>query len=131
MLTISQIILVTTIQVAAMGHGISPKVALAVAQQESQLNPKAIGALGERGVFQLRPEFHKEYTIKQLEDPNINIQAGLDYMVQMQHQCVHKKDLDYLTCWNMGLTAAKSLKHPSLFPYVVAVKKKIKLIASL
>jgi len=42
----------------APGYGVRPALALAVAWHESRLNPHAIGALGEVGPLQVRPEMH-------------------------------------------------------------------------
>jgi soluble lytic murein transglycosylase-like protein len=113
--------IVTWIGVYSSMFGIDPKTALAVAQHESQLNPNAVGNLGEIGLFQLRPEFNRKYTVRQLKNPVLNIKLGVEYLAKMKKQCIHKRDLNYLVCYNMGMTKARTVKHPELFPYVKSV----------
>lgn len=121
----TQVVLIAMISLTAQMQGFPVDVALAVAQQESNLNPKAIGALGERGIYQIRPQFHKEYTVKQLEDPLINIEVGINYLSKMKHECYHRDNINYLVCWNGGPQLGRRVKHPELFPYVVQVKKRL------
>lgn len=53
--TITGLIMTISLQM-----GFDPNMAIAIAQYESSLNPKAVGAIGEVGLFQLRPEFYAE-----------------------------------------------------------------------
>lgn len=106
-------------------YGINPQIALAVAQHESGLNPDAVGALGEIGVFQIRPEFSSEYTRKQLFIPEINVKLGLQKLAEAKQMCVHQKENDWLTCYNLGIEGAKHLKYPRLFPYVKDIERKM------
>jgi hypothetical protein len=78
------------IQAAAPSYGIPPALALAVATQESSLNPNAIGpatSSGARaiGLFQLMPAtaagLHVDPT-----DPSQNITGGLEYLQQLYNQ---------------------------------------------
>jgi len=105
---------------AAINH-IDPQVALAVAKVESGMNPKAVGAAGERGLFQLKvttyPEVHKD----KLFDPETNIRLGIKYMAWNKKYCKHKQGINYLTCYNFGIKNAERVKHPALFPYVKKV----------
>lgn len=103
-------------------YGVDPNLATAVAMNESSLNPNAIGKLKEVGLYQIRPEFVKEYTAKQLLQPEINIIVGLQKIKKAQETCVHKNDIEFLVCYNYGNTNALKVKHPSLFPYVKRVK---------
>jgi len=102
---------------------VDPHVALAVVEHESHFNPDAIGKLNEQGLFQLRPEFFKQYTLKQLRDPYTNISVGLQYLAKMKKECIHKKDITYLICFNAGKSGARKIKHPELFSYVKAIKR--------
>lgn len=105
--------------------GVDSTVALSVAKVESGLNPDAIGDIGEIGVYQIRPEFAKGYTKKQLHDPFINIYLGLLKIREAQEKCIHKRDINYLICYNYGFANALKVKHPTLFPYVKRVKKEM------
>jgi soluble lytic murein transglycosylase-like protein len=106
-------------------YNIAPAVAVAVAEQESQLDPNAVGLLNEQGVFQLRPEFFKNYTIKELRNPETNIKLGVQYLAKLKKSCVHKGDVEFLVCWNYGSSNARHVHHPELFPYVKEVKRRI------
>ncbi len=119
----SQVVIASLIQFWAPVYGVPSNVALAVAQHESGLKMNAVGKLGEVGVFQLRPEFHREYTMNQLKDPMINITVGLETLKKSMDTCVHKVNLGYLVCFNYGNKNAKKVHHPELFPYVQAVKR--------
>lgn len=109
---------------AAIG-GVDPMVARAVASQESNLNPKAVGALGEVGLFQIRPEYEKKFTKLELFDVTTNIRVGIAMLKRAKDTCVHRKHLDYLVCFNGGNEMAKRIKYPSVFPYVLQIKKRI------
>lgn len=103
-------------------NGVSPKVAVAVVEHESTFNVNAVGKLNEQGLFQLRPEFYSEYTIKQLRDPILNIQLGVKKLKEVKKTCVHQHDIEWLVCFNYGNTNAKKVKHPSLTSYVKNIK---------
>lgn len=98
----------TIVQVAKQ-EGIEPELALAIAQVESQFNAEMVGGLGEIGVFQLRPEFHRVS-----RDSRTNIVTGIRYLRTLKRQCKSYGDA-YFVCFNYG--QAKRLKYPRLFPY--------------
>ncbi len=99
---------------------VEPKVALAVAAIESSFNANAVGRHGEIGLYQIMPDVGKKYgfTAKELKKPAINIFMGLTLLQAAKNNCIHKKDLDYLVCYNYGVKNARKVKHPNLFPYV-------------
>lgn len=102
-------------------YGLDSNVALSVAMHESSLNPKAIGAAREVGLFQLKSEYVSGYTRKQLFDPVINIQVGIQKLLEAKRTCKHQKKNQWLTCYNLGRSGASKIKHPELFPYVKSV----------
>jgi hypothetical protein len=70
---------------AAEDAGVNPKLALAIAYQESRFNPKAPrGSSGEVGLMQIKPSTAAElgFTMKDILDPDKNIQAGIAYLKQ-------------------------------------------------
>lgn len=105
--------------------GVDGKVAVAVARVESNFNINAIGAAGEIGLFQVKPEYVKEYTKKQLSDPFVNIYVGLQKLKYAQDNCIHQKSIEYLVCYNYGEANAKKIKYPHKFPYVTKVRKEM------
>jgi len=73
------------IAIKAKEMGIPPSLAIAIAYQESRLNPDAPrGKDGEFGIMQVMPSTGKGmgFTNKDLNDPEKNIEAGLKYLKQ-------------------------------------------------
>lgn len=68
----------------ARAMGIDPRLAVALAYQESKLNPSASGGKGEIGIMQVMPSTGKGlgFSVEDLKDPSKNIQAGLTYLKQ-------------------------------------------------
>jgi soluble lytic murein transglycosylase-like protein len=95
--------------------GVDPTLALAIAEVESGMNPDAVGALGEIGLFQLRPEYH---AVKK-GDVRHNIDAATKYLAYLKRKCGGYGDA-FFVCYNYG--TARPLKHPRLFPYYLKVK---------
>lgn len=63
--------------------GLPPELAVAVAYQESRLNPAVgVGGAGEIGIMQIKPATAREmgYTLDDIKDPVKNIDAGLTYL---------------------------------------------------
>ena len=102
-------------------YGINPNLAVSVAEVESNFNINAVGQAKEVGLFQLKSEYVKGYTRKQLFDPITNIKVGIQRLAETQKECIHKHNNDFLVCWNYGYENAKHVKYPSLFPYVKLV----------
>ena len=67
-------------------YGINPKLALAVAKQESGYNPRAKSHAGAMGVFQLMPATAKGLGVKDAYNVDQNIEGGIRYLKQMLHQ---------------------------------------------
>lgn len=102
-----------------------PTVAIAVARVESNFNPNAIGAIGEIGLYQLRPEYLTETERKNLHKPSVQIMLGIARLKKEKDGCYHKKDLTYLVCYNYGRTNALKVKHPDKFSYVKKVRNEL------
>lgn len=104
--------LASKIAAEAVRMGISPKLAVSIAYQESRLNPKvAIGGAGEIGIMQVKPTTAQEVGIapEDLKNPDKNIEAGLRYL---------KKSLD-MSEGNERLAAAgynAGVNHPFFSP---------------
>lgn len=108
------------IRISALRYGVEPDVAIAVAQVESGLNDKAVGSLGELGVFQLRPEYHNVLP----GATAYNIDLGVRYLAYVRAQCEPDYGPAWMNCFNHG--PYKRVHYPTLFPYyrkVVAVLK--------
>ena len=70
----------------ATAAGVPPALALQVAQQESSLNPSAIGGKGELGLFQLMPSEAAALGVTDPLDPIENTQGGVAYLAQLYAQ---------------------------------------------
>jgi soluble lytic murein transglycosylase-like protein len=66
----------------AQQYGVDPNLALAVAQQESSLNPDAVSSEGAIGLFQLMPATAAGLGVDP-HDPIQNIQGGIRYLSQL------------------------------------------------
>lgn len=67
----------------AKAMGIPPELAVAVAYQESRLNPSVqAGSAGEIGIMQIKPNTAKEmgFSLEDIKSPEKNIDAGLKYL---------------------------------------------------
>ena len=121
-------VVVSIIVALAPIFGIDPKVAVAVATVESQLNPNAKGSSGEIGLFQIMPNIAKKkgFTPKQLYTPVLNVYFGLQMLQDAKRTCVHQNGNDWLVCYNYGQKNAKTVHYPHKFPYVKKVNAEIR-----
>lgn len=106
-------------------YGIQPEISISVVEVESQFRPSVVGITGDVGLFQLQPASFPQYSIKQLKDPKLNIELGIKYLAKMKKECNHKKNNEWLVCYNFGKRNAKKVKHPELFPYVLKIDREI------
>lgn len=120
-------VIISLIYSLAPHFNINPKLALAIAQHESKLNPKAIGTHKEVGLFQVRPEYSK-YTSKQLKDPVINIKEGLRILAEAKLQCKHKADYKFIVCYNVGNVGGSRIRYPKKFYYYKQVMQEMDII---
>jgi soluble lytic murein transglycosylase-like protein len=104
-------------------YGVDTRLALAVAQVESGLNPHAVSNKQAQGIYQLMPSSFPGYSINQLRDPETNIKLGIEYLSLMKKTCVHQDNNTWLICYNFGSENAKKVKYPSKFPYVKKVNQ--------
>lgn len=117
-------LLIQYIIVTASLYQVSPEIAVSVAMVESNLNPEAIGSLGEIGLFQVRPEF-SELTREQLRNPYKNIEEGLRILQHAKKKCLHKSDYDFLVCYNAGVAKGNKIKAPKQFAYIKKISRKL------
>lgn len=90
--------IVRQITSAAEVAGIDPDLALAIATVESNLNPNALGSMGEIGIFQLRPEYHN--TIK--GNAKHNILVGIAYLLELKTKYSAKYEHTWFVLFNYG-----------------------------
>jgi hypothetical protein len=84
-LSAEQIQYAMMVRQAAEEAGVNPRLALAIAYQESRFNPKAArGASGEVGLMQIKPSTAAEmgYSMQDILTPEKNIEAGVKFLKQ-------------------------------------------------
>lgn len=109
---------------AAVHFDISPNLALAIAKQESSLNPSAIGSVGEVGLFQVRPKYSK-FTAKELLNVQINITEGLRMLKFAKKYCKHQVDFTWIICYNRGVTGGSKVRKPEEDEYYIKVMRRM------
>jgi len=72
--------LVAQLDALAAKEGIDPSLLRAMAEVESQFNPKAISRLGSTGLLQVMPETARKYGAQDLQDPAQVMAAGARYL---------------------------------------------------
>lgn len=102
-----------------------PLLLLSIVEHESRFNTKAIGAVGERGLMQIRPETAEWIAQKMklhyrgadsLFDPSENLKVGVAYLVYLRND--HSKMADYLAAYNMGPIKFKRLVKRGVQPKI-------------
>lgn len=71
------------VKAAARRHNVDPKLAMAVATAESDLQPQAVSSAGAVGVMQLMPETASSLGVRNIADPRENIDGGVRYLKKM------------------------------------------------
>jgi soluble lytic murein transglycosylase-like protein len=74
------------ITTAASKYGVDPKLALALATEESALNPSAVSSVGAVGIYQLMPATSDYFGVTDPTDPAQNIDAGVHYLSMVMSQ---------------------------------------------
>ena len=68
------------IETVALKHGVDPDLVHAVVQAESNYRAGAKSQVGARGLMQVMPTTALEFGIKNLYDPQSNLEAGVQYL---------------------------------------------------
>ncbi len=61
-------------------YGIEPRLALAIARTESNLNANAVSSKNAQGLMQLIPETSERFNVRKPFDPEQNVRGGLSYL---------------------------------------------------
>jgi hypothetical protein len=68
------------IETVALKHGLDPRLVHAVVQAESNYDPRAKSNVGARGLMQVMPSTAQDFGIRNLYDPEKNLEAGVQYL---------------------------------------------------
>jgi len=112
--------IINLIMAMAKIEGVDPYLALSIAHTESKLNPQAIGSIGEKGLFQIRPEYTDKSLRSKLFDIKTNIKVGLKKLKEAKNGCDKRNNYygnAWIVCYNVGVAGAQKIKHPTKFEY--------------
>jgi soluble lytic murein transglycosylase-like protein len=68
------------IETVSLRHGVDPELVHAVVQAESNYQPHAKSNVGARGLMQVMPDTARDFGIRDLYDPQNNLEAGVQYL---------------------------------------------------
>ena len=93
----------------AFEHGLSPHLVRSIILTESQGDPRKVSSKGAKGLMQLMPVVVQHYRVSDPYDPLANIQAGVQYLVNLLEQFSGDLPLA-LAAYNAGPTAVRKYR---------------------
>ena len=111
---------------AANRHKVDPAMVMAIIMAESSYNPKAISKKGAKGLMQLMPTTARSLGVKDVFNPEHNINAGVRYFKKLLNQFDGDVELA-LAAYNAG--SRKVREHRGIPPFRATkyyIKKVIK-----
>ncbi|MBW2563314.1 MAG: lytic transglycosylase domain-containing protein [Deltaproteobacteria bacterium] len=111
---------------AANRHKVDPAMVMAIIMAESSYNPKAISKKGAKGLMQLMPTTARSLGVKDIFNPEHNIDAGVRYFKKLLNQFDGDVELA-LAAYNAGSRKVK--EHRGIPPFKATkyyIKKVIK-----
>ena len=104
----------TLIEEVADRHSVDAALVKAVIHTESYFNPNAISRKGATGLMQLMPKTAKRYGVRNLQDPEQNLEAGVKHLSYLLEK--YPSDLSHaLAAYNAGERAV--YKYDGIPPY--------------
>lgn len=102
------------IQNAAAKYGIDPTLVKAIVKAESDFDTKAVSVKGARGLMQLMPETSKRMGVRDVHDPEDNVEGGIRYLSKLLKMFDWQVPLA-VAAYNAGENAV--LKYGKIPPY--------------
>ncbi len=99
----------------AFEHGLSPYLIRSIILTESQGDPRKVSPKGAKGLMQLMPVVVQHYRVSDPYDPVANIQAGVQYLVNLLEEFSGDLTLA-LAAYNAGPTAVRKYRGIPPFP---------------
>lgn len=95
-------------------HEVDPALIQAIIKAESGYNPRAVSRQGAKGLMQLMPDTARSLGVRDIFDPEHNIQGGVKYFRFLLDECGGQVRLA-LAAYNAGLYNVK--KYGGIPPY--------------
>ena len=99
---------------AAQRYGIDPKLVKAIVKAESDFDSAAVSVAGARGLMQLMPETARIMGVRDVHDPEDNVEGGIRYLSKLLKMFDWKIPLA-VAAYNAGENAV--LKYGTIPPY--------------
>lgn len=110
------------IEIVALKHGVDPDLVHAVIQAESNYRPSAKSLVGARGLMQVMPTTGLAYGIKNLYDPQANLEAGVQYL---KFLLARFNLTQAIAAYNAGPATVKKYRGVPPFPETQTYVKKV------
>ena len=108
---------------AAAKYNVCPYTIAALAKVESGFRPEAIGAIGEQGLLQLRPEYFG--SAGNLFDPRTNVFTAAKHLSKVKQHCPHQEFQSFVVCFNLGVRGASQIKEPLKQTYFIKFRREL------
>ena len=108
------------VRAIALDYKLDPDLVIAIMEVESECNEERVGKLGERGLFQLRPEFHSHAAGPR--DRHVTI--AIRYLDYVRARCAPAYGDAWFICFNQGPFKKPSTAEPTKTTYYKKVMEK-------
>jgi len=113
------------VEAAAARHGVDADLITSVIAVESNFDPKAVSRKNARGLMQLLPETAARFGVKNIDDPQENIDAGAQYLRELLEK--YKYDLVLtLAAYNAGPERVQQYGRVPPFPETISYVRRVK-----
>ena len=113
------------VEAAASRHGVDADLITSVIAVESNFDPKAVSRKNARGLMQLLPETAARFGVKNIDDPQENIDAGAQYLRELLEK--YKYDLVLtLAAYNAGPERVQQYGRVPPFPETISYVRRVK-----
>ena len=95
-------------------HGVDPALVKAIVKAESDFDPAAVSPAGARGLMQLMPRTARLMGVRDIDDPEQNVEGGIRYLTRLLRKFDWSVPLA-VAAYNAGETAVA--RHGSIPPF--------------
>lgn len=113
------------VEAAAVRHGVDADLITSVIAVESNFDPKAVSRKNARGLMQLLPETAARFGVKNIDDPQENIDGGTQYLRELLER--YKYDLVLtLAAYNAGPERVQQYGRVPPFAETISYVRRVK-----